>query len=107
MGTESFILNDYTRLIGQGSAVDTRFGVQIKVTINANGLLVVDRFRTRDTCGECLPRGPARRTAQGQGRNAYPSLTKKVRLRRVRVNSSVPRLVSEYPRNATVCGLSL
>jgi hypothetical protein len=51
VGTESFILNDYTRLIGQGAAVDTRFGVHIKVTINANGVLVVDRFRTRDTCG--------------------------------------------------------
>jgi hypothetical protein len=37
VGTVSFILNDFTRLIGQGGAVDARVAVQIKVTINANG----------------------------------------------------------------------
>jgi hypothetical protein len=28
-----------------------RFGVQIKVTINANGDLIVDRLVVRDACG--------------------------------------------------------
>lgn len=51
VGTVSFILNDYTRLIGQGTAVDARFAVQNKVTINANGTVTVDRFVVRDTCG--------------------------------------------------------
>jgi hypothetical protein len=51
VGTVSFILNDYTRLIGQGGAVDTRFAVQTKVTINANGEIIVDRFVVRDACG--------------------------------------------------------
>ncbi len=50
-GAVSFILNDYTRLIGQGGAVDTRFAVQIKVTINANGEATVDRLVVRDACG--------------------------------------------------------
>jgi hypothetical protein len=49
IGTESFILNDYTRLIRQGRAVDARFAVKIKITINAKGVVTVDRFVTRDT----------------------------------------------------------
>lgn len=50
-GATSFILNDYSRLIGQGRAVDARFAVQIKVTITATGEVVVDRLVVRDTCG--------------------------------------------------------
>lgn len=50
-GAVSFILNDYARLIGQGQAVNSRFAVQIKVTINANGQVTVDRFVVRDACG--------------------------------------------------------
>ena len=50
-GAVSFILNDFTRLIGQGRAVDTRFAIRIKVTINADGETIVDRVVTRSTCG--------------------------------------------------------
>jgi hypothetical protein len=50
VGTVSFTRNDNTRLIGQGGAVDARLAVQIKVTINSNGQVVVDRFRALDTC---------------------------------------------------------
>jgi hypothetical protein len=50
-GATSFILNDYSRLIGQGRAVDARFAVRVKVTISATGVVVVDRLVVRDTCG--------------------------------------------------------
>jgi hypothetical protein len=49
--TVSFTLNDYTRMIGQGSAVNLRLAAQIKVTINARGVVTVDRFRVRAICG--------------------------------------------------------
>jgi hypothetical protein len=50
-GAISFILNDYTRLIGQGRATDVRFAVQQKVTITATGQVVVDRTVVRSACG--------------------------------------------------------
>lgn len=50
-GAVSFILNDYTRLIGQGGAANFRFATQIKVTINAVGVATVDRLVVRATCG--------------------------------------------------------
>jgi hypothetical protein len=50
-GATSFILNDYTRLIGQGRAIDVRFAVQQKVTVTATGRVVVDRLVVRSACG--------------------------------------------------------
>jgi hypothetical protein len=50
-GAISFILNDYTRLIGQGRATDVRFAVQNKITITAKGRVVVDRLVVRSACG--------------------------------------------------------
>ncbi len=50
-GAVAFILNDYTRLIGQGGAVNARFAIKIKVTVNAVGVVTVDRLVIRDTCG--------------------------------------------------------
>jgi hypothetical protein len=50
-GATSFIRNDYTRLIGQGRAVNARFAVQIKITVTAKGNVVVDRLVVRDACG--------------------------------------------------------
>ena len=49
-GSLTFTLNDYTRLIGRGSAVNTRVATQIKVTINGQGVVKVDRFRARAIC---------------------------------------------------------
>jgi hypothetical protein len=49
-GTVSFTLNDHARLIGQGAAVNLRLATQIKVTINAQGTVTVDRFRARAIC---------------------------------------------------------
>jgi hypothetical protein len=49
--TVSFILNDNTRLIGQGGAANARFAVRIKMTINANGEVTVDKLAVHDTCG--------------------------------------------------------
>jgi hypothetical protein len=46
----SFILNDNTRLVGAGGAPNASFAVQIKVTVNGNGIVTVDRLRVRDTC---------------------------------------------------------
>ena len=51
VGAESFTLNDYARLIGQGGAVNTRVGVQVKITVNANGTVTVDRLTGRALCG--------------------------------------------------------
>ncbi len=50
-GGVSFILNDYTRLIGQGGATNLRFHVQNKLTVTAKGTVVVDRLVVRDVCG--------------------------------------------------------
>ncbi len=50
-GTVSTILNDYTRLIGQGGALNARLAVRIKLTVNANGKVVVDKLVVRDACG--------------------------------------------------------
>jgi hypothetical protein len=50
-GAVSFILNDYARMIGQGGAVNFRFAVKIKLTVNAAGVVTVDRLVARDACG--------------------------------------------------------
>ncbi len=50
VGTVSFTLNDRARLIGQGGAPNFTFGTQIKVTVNANGVVTVDRLVARNTC---------------------------------------------------------
>jgi hypothetical protein len=49
-GPASFVLNDHTRLIGQGGAPNADFHIQMKVTVNAKGVVVVDRTVVRDTC---------------------------------------------------------
>ena len=51
-GTVSFTQNDYTRLVGQGSAVNTVVVLfQIKLTINAQGAVTVDRVTASSRCG--------------------------------------------------------
>jgi hypothetical protein len=50
-GAFTFIRNDYTRLIGQGGALNAGLAVQVKITVNANGELVVDKLVVRDACG--------------------------------------------------------
>ncbi|MGH7580570.1 MAG: hypothetical protein ACREM9_10395 [Gemmatimonadales bacterium] len=50
-GAVSFTLNDNARLIGQGRAANFRAAVRIKLTINAAGVVAVDRFVARVTCG--------------------------------------------------------
>jgi hypothetical protein len=50
-GTVSFTLNDNTRLIGQGRALNLQLAVQNKVTITATGRVVVDRLVVRSACG--------------------------------------------------------
>ncbi|RPJ63939.1 MAG: hypothetical protein EHM24_23690 [Acidobacteria bacterium] len=49
-GQTSFILNDNTRLIGQGGAPNAVFHLRIKVTVNARGVVTVNRFVVRDDC---------------------------------------------------------
>ena len=46
----TFTLNDRTRLIGQGAAVNTVVATQIKVTVNGQGNVTVDRFRALAVC---------------------------------------------------------
>jgi hypothetical protein len=48
--TFTFILNDYTRLIGQGGALDLRLAVQNKITVTPAGTIVVDRLVVRAVC---------------------------------------------------------
>src|SRR3954469_10824241 len=43
-GPASFVLNDNTRLVGQARAPNAVFHVQIKLTVNAKGVVTVDRF---------------------------------------------------------------
>ncbi len=50
-GAQTFILNDNTRLIGHGQAVNQQFHIQIKVTINANGDVTVDTVDIDASCG--------------------------------------------------------
>jgi hypothetical protein len=49
--TVSFILNDYSRLVGQGGAIDQRLALQNKITITPTGTVVVDRVVVRSACG--------------------------------------------------------
>jgi hypothetical protein len=49
-GRGTFTLNDRTRLIGQGAAVNTVLATQIKVTVNGQGNVTVDRFRALAIC---------------------------------------------------------
>jgi hypothetical protein len=51
LGTFSFTLNDYTRLIGQGGALNLQLAVQQKVTITRAGQVTVDRLVAREVCG--------------------------------------------------------
>ena len=50
-GAALFILNDYSRLIGQGGAIDQRLHIQNKITVSANGTVAVDRLVVRSLCG--------------------------------------------------------
>ena len=50
-GTVSFTLNDYARLVGQGSAPNMDIAIQAKVTVNAQGEVTVDRSTVRAACG--------------------------------------------------------
>jgi hypothetical protein len=49
-GRGTFTLNDRTRLIGQGAAVNTVVATQIKVTVNGRGNVTVDHFRALAIC---------------------------------------------------------
>jgi len=49
-GRGTFTLNDRTRLIGQGAAVNTVVATQIKVTVNGQGNVTVERFRALAVC---------------------------------------------------------
>jgi hypothetical protein len=49
-GRGTFTLNDRTRLVGQGSAGNTVIAMQIKITINGQGNVTVDRFRALAVC---------------------------------------------------------
>jgi hypothetical protein len=49
-GATSFVLNDITRLIGQGGAPNAKVHVLVKVTVNAKGVITVDRDHVRATC---------------------------------------------------------
>jgi hypothetical protein len=47
-GTVSFIQSDFTRLIGQGGVVNTVLKLEAKITVNAKGVVTVDRFTIVD-----------------------------------------------------------
>lgn len=49
-GTLVFILNDYSRLIGQGRAIESRLAVQQKITVTPTGNVTVDRVVVRAIC---------------------------------------------------------
>jgi hypothetical protein len=49
--TGSFTQNDYARLIGQGSAVNTDVSFRAKLTVNGQGVVTVDRITARSSCG--------------------------------------------------------
>lgn len=50
-GAQTFTLNDKARLIGQGGAPNLDIATHIKVTINGQGDVTVDRFTARARCG--------------------------------------------------------
>jgi hypothetical protein len=47
---QTSVLNDFTRLIGQGGAPNISAHVRAKLTVRPNGTVVVDRFDVKDTC---------------------------------------------------------
>ena len=47
---ETAVLNDFTRLIGQGGAPNVSVHVRAKFTARPNGTVVVNRFEVKDTC---------------------------------------------------------
>jgi hypothetical protein len=49
-GPISFVLNDNTRLVGQGGAPNAVVHVRIKVTVNAKGVVTVDQLAVLDRC---------------------------------------------------------
>jgi hypothetical protein len=49
-GAFTFILNDHTRLIGQGTVPNLDIRAKIKVTVNANGDVTVDVSRFEAIC---------------------------------------------------------
>ena len=49
-GQLTFTLNDRTRLVGQGAAVNLVLATQIKVTVNGRGNVTVDRLRAIAVC---------------------------------------------------------
>ena len=49
-GRGSFTLNDRTRLIGQGEAVNLVVATQAKITVNGRGNVTVDHFRALAIC---------------------------------------------------------
>ncbi|MGH2393114.1 MAG: hypothetical protein ACRDGH_06400 [Candidatus Limnocylindria bacterium] len=49
-GAFTFILNDHTRLIGQGTTPNLDIRVKEKVTVNANGDVIVDVFDFEAIC---------------------------------------------------------
>jgi hypothetical protein len=50
-GSGTFTQNDYARLIGQGSAVNTVVTFQAKLTVNGQGVVTVNRITARSRCG--------------------------------------------------------
>jgi len=47
---EAAVLNDFTRLIGQGGAPNISVHVRAKITVRPNGTVVINRFDVTDTC---------------------------------------------------------
>lgn len=50
-GAQTFTLNDKSRLIGQGPVPNLDIVTHIKLTVNAQGAVTVDRFTARARCG--------------------------------------------------------
>jgi hypothetical protein len=50
VGAETFVLNDHTRLIGQGGAPNIVLHVRAKLTVRPDGTVVLDRFNVIDSC---------------------------------------------------------
>ena len=50
VGAVTFVLNDFTRLIGQGGAPNIVAHIRVKVTVRPDGTVVVDRLNIIDSC---------------------------------------------------------
>lgn len=50
-GAVSFTQNDYARLVGQGSAVNTVVRFQVKITVNGQGVVTLERITAQSRCG--------------------------------------------------------